>query len=73
MENNNKMDQLRALIKTELDLCDATSTPYVCALKAKNYEKVESMIIDKVAKEGHSVNTAITALEREYNPDYDND
>ncbi len=68
-----KIEELKSLIKIELDMCDASSTPWLCDLKEANYSKAEKLIIEKIANEGHSVNTAIIEVERTYNLDYPND
>ena len=62
-----KIQQLKIMIKQELGLCDAETTPQLCEMKEHNYEKVERMIIQRVAKGGQSINSAMVNIEREFN------
>ena len=62
-----KIQQLKVMIKQELDLCDSETTPQLCEMKEHDYEKVERMIIQRVAKGGQSINSAMVNIEREFN------
>jgi len=73
MENKEKLAELKSLIKIELDMCDSSNTPWLCELKTADYNKAERLIINMIANEGHSVNSAIVEVERVYNLDYSND
>ncbi len=65
MEN---LERLKELIKAELELCDAISTPTVCEMNTiENYAELERLIINKVAHQGLSIGQAIVELEKEYN------
>jgi len=68
-----KINELKEHIKAELNMCDAESTPWVCKMKDTDYKKVEKLVIDRVANEGISINSAIIEIEREYNLKYTND
>jgi hypothetical protein len=68
-----RLDELKALIKQELSLCDVKRTPTVCSLNnEKNYSELEEMIIERV-KDGATIGEAITAIERNFNINYLND
>jgi hypothetical protein len=70
-----KIDELKTLIKTELDLCDVKKTPTVCAISStpEEYEDLEKMIIEKIKTEGLSIGQAIVEVEKEYNINLLND
>jgi|GEM_PF-5855834 len=71
--SNDKIKELKQLIKAELDFCDENSTPWVCKMKSTDYQKVEKLIIERVSNGGYSINDAIVDIEREYNLNYSND
>mgnify|MGYP006908210799 CR=1 FL=1 len=73
MDANGKLTKLKELIKAELELCDASTTPWVCKTKENNYGKVENLIVDRVVNNGDSINSAIIDIEREYNLNKQND
>lgn len=63
-----KLERLKQLIQAELELCDSLSTPMVCRMNnPENYQQLESLIIDKVSKQGFTIGQAILEIEREYN------
>lgn len=68
----NDLKELKTLIRTELDLCDEEATPLVCKMAKTDYTKTEKYIIEKVTN-GKSINSSITEIEREYNPNFVND
>ena len=66
-----KIAELRRLIKTQLDMCDHANTPTVCKMIATDdgYKKVEEMIIRRVAEQGDTIGQAIVEIEKEFNLD----
>lgn len=74
MESIQKLDQLKSLIKAELDLCDHSKTPLVCGMSEnpEQYPNLEQMIIDRI-KLGNSIGASIVMIEREYNINMSND
>lgn len=65
-----KIEELKDLIRTSLELCDPYETPIVCRMKedGNSYKKLEESIIDRVVKGGHSISEAILQIEKENNP-----
>lgn len=75
-EEENLLEQLKDMIKSELDECDPSITPYVCSRNTpENYKNLEKSILDRVLKaDGEtSVSQAIDDIEREFNPNSLND
>jgi hypothetical protein len=65
-----KLDQLKNQIKQQLDLCDSTETPTICAIKntPDGYADIEKMVIDKVLYgPDPSIANAIVEIENTYN------
>lgn len=65
-----KLDQLKDQIKQQLDLCDSTETPTICAIKdtAHGYADIEKMVIEKVLYgPDPSIANAIVEIENTYN------
>lgn len=65
-----KLAELRRLIKIELDMCDGSNVPTVCQMKdtPEGYAKIEQLIIASVMKGGDTIGEAILRVEKEYNP-----
>lgn len=65
-----KLAELRRLIKIELEMCDSSNVPTVCQMKntPEGYKKIEQLIINSVMKTGDSIGEAILRIEKEYNP-----
>lgn len=66
-----KLQKLTQQIKKQLDLCESTDTPEVCAMKdtPEGYAKIEKLIIQKVLYgDNISIADAIVEIENEYNP-----
>ena len=68
-ENSELIEELKPLIKAELEFCNEIDTPTVCRLTAQpgGYEKVEDMLIKRIAIGGLSVADAILSVENEFN------
>jgi hypothetical protein len=64
-----KIEELRELIRASLDLCDPYATPAICLMKASGdgYKKLEENIVNRVVK-GSSISNAILQIEKENNP-----
>ena len=73
--DQNKLNELKTLIKAELDLCNQAKTPTICAMSenAEQYPKLEKMIIDRIKIEGKTIGAAIVSIEREFNINMTND
>lgn len=69
------IDKLKHLIQAELNLCQQDKTPTVCAMAndPEQYEKLESMIIDRIKQQGLSIGKAISNIEQEFNINLIND
>lgn len=63
----NLINELKQLIKIELEDCNSDLWPNVCKLRHApgGYQKIEDMIIRLVAKEGMLVGAAIAHIEQE--------
>jgi len=75
-EEEDLLQELKDMIKLELDECEPHVTPWVCAHNTpENYKNLERSILDRVLKSNGntSVSTAIDDIEREYNPNMLND
>ena len=70
-----KINELKTLIKAELDLCNPAKTPTVCSMAAnvEQYPKLENMIIDRIKIEAKTIGQAIVSIEREFNINMTND
>jgi len=65
-----KLDELKNQIKQQLDLCDSTETPTICAIKEtpNGYADIEKMVIEKVLYgPDPSIANAIVEIENTYN------
>lgn len=65
-----KLSELRRLIKVQLEMCDNANTPTICKMIADKdgYAKVEEMIIRRVAEQADTIGQAIIEVEKEFNP-----
>ncbi|MBQ21701.1 MAG: hypothetical protein CMD31_13180 [Flavobacteriales bacterium] len=63
----NKLSELKALIREELKDCDNNKWPHVCELQSteKGYARIEEMIIRYAAKEAMPIGSAIALIEQE--------
>lgn len=68
MENQEILQELRKLIKIELQDCDSERWPVVCRMQSSEagYAKIEEMIIRYVAKEGMPIGSAVALIEQEF-------
>ena len=75
LNREQKLAKLRTLVKAELNLCDSTRTPYICAIHSDMEQSgvLETNIVDMVQKYGLTIGQCISRLEREYNPNLIND
>ncbi len=78
MSEENKseiIEELKEMIKLELDVCDPEVTPYVCSVNTpENYKNLEKSILDRVLNsEDTTIAGAIEDIEREFNPNRIND
>ncbi|MCB9448661.1 MAG: hypothetical protein H6585_09990 [Flavobacteriales bacterium] len=66
--DSNKINELKQLIKIELDTCSSRMWPHVCQLKQtpEGYKRIEDMVIRLVAKEAMLVGSAIALIEQEF-------
>lgn len=73
--SNDKIKELRSLIKAQLEMCDHANTPTVCKMKSttEGYNSVEEMIIRRVAEQGDTIGQAIIEIEKEFNLDEQSD
>lgn len=75
-EYQKKIDRLKELIGIELDLCNSSETPYVCAeaSKPESRAKITDLIMNMCLKsDGEmSVSDAIDQYERTFNPNKSN-
>jgi len=64
------LKELKENIAVQLDLCEPTSTPTVCSMKAtpEGYKKLEDMMIELIADGGKTISQAIIDVERAFNP-----
>lgn len=68
--NQEVLTEFRQNIRTELDLCDAIQTPFVCANigTEDGYKKIEQLICAKVIDEKITIGEAIVQIETDLNP-----
>ncbi len=61
------IQELRKLIKIELEDCNAELWPFVCEMQSteKGYARIEETIIRLVAKEAMPIGSAIALIEQE--------
>lgn len=67
---SNKLQTLREQIKKQLDLCDKTDTPAVCAMKEtpKGEDEIIELVLQKVLYGTDiSIANAIVEIENTYN------
>lgn len=64
-----KLEELRELIRLSLEYCDPIESPAVCDMKStpEGYKKLEEDILDRAIKGGFTVSQAIIQIEKEYN------
>ena len=70
LNREQKLAKLRTLVRAELNLCDSSKTPYICAIHS-NIEQsgiLEKNITDMVQDYGLTISQCIVRLERDYNP-----
>jgi len=67
MDTKTNLNELRKLIKIELQDCDSNKWPYVCKMQStpKGYARIEEMIIRYAAKEAMPIGSAIALIEQE--------
>lgn len=63
------VNNLRAQIKAELDLCDPEVTPTVCKMKTINYTYVENVILEYVFDNEETVSSGIWMFENAFSDD----
>lgn len=68
--NQEVLAEFRQNIRTELDLCNATQTPFVCANigTEDGYKKIELLICSKVIDQKITIGEAIVEIETDLNP-----
>lgn len=64
---NKPIEMMRKLIKIELDKCSEKLWAQVCEMKTTpiGYERLEKMILERVANEAIPISTAIALIEHE--------
>lgn len=72
---NAKEEQVKALIRAQLEYCDVETTPKLCELLMfpENRPKLERQILDYIKEDGLTIAEAILQVERDYNPNLMND
>lgn len=65
-----ELERLKLNIRIELDLCDATDTPFVCAniTTDDDYQKIEHLVIQKILSGKMTISQAIILIEHDLNP-----
>ena len=68
--SNPKEEQVKALIRAQLEYCDMETTPKLCELLSypENRPKLERQILDYIKEDGLSIAEAILQVERDHNP-----
>jgi hypothetical protein len=69
MSYEKKIQELKKLIKVNLEACDPLDTPEVCRIASNpdDYQGLEDKIIRMIVDAGHTISSAIILIEREYN------
>ena len=72
---SNQEEQVKVLIRAQLEYCDVETTPKLCELHhyPENRDKIERAVLAYVREEGLTIAEAIIQLERDYNPNLMND
>ncbi len=70
-----KLKELIQLIDLHLDECDHTYTPTICLMKdtEKGKAQLKEKILERVLEKGISVGNAVNEIEKEFNPNLNND
>lgn len=72
---NNRIEELKRLIESQLSNCNSLLHPTICQMKGNesSYKELFNDILQRCIKRGISVNNAINELEKEYNPNINTD
>ncbi len=64
-----KLTELRDLIRTSLEYCDSIEMPAVCGMKStpEGYRLLEEDIVNRIAKGGFTISQALIQIEKENN------
>lgn len=65
-----QLEELTDLIHVELDSCDMSDTPFVCAELSTEggKKKLTDIIINDIINRGSTICESIISIEKEYNP-----
>ncbi len=69
------MSKLKALIHNYLDLCDSSTTPYLCEYvqQKENYDEVVEFCVTNFIVNQKSIGDSLSTKENILNPNYLND
>ena len=62
------LDDIRALVEQAIELCDSDKTPKICAFRStpKGFVALRDDILNRVANQGLTIAQAMQDVEREY-------
>lgn len=71
----NKLNELKTLIHSHLNNCDAILHPEICKMKAtpEGFAQLEKEILERCVDSGKTVGQVMNEIEKEYNPNLADD